>query len=89
MGHSQGDSLTNLMLITTFVQVQPEGHQEPRNKVGALSLAEYLAGFELGTFWYCQTCMQQAAVIINYWLKMFTLRNTAEKHLILCRTLGI
>ena len=50
LGHSQGDSLTNLMLITTFVQVRPEGHREPRNKVGALSLAEHLVGFELGTF---------------------------------------
>ena len=29
------------------------------------------------------------AVIINYWLKMFTLRNTAKMHVILGRTLGI
>ena len=38
------------MLITVFVQVQPEGHQEPHNKVGSLSPAERLVGFELGTF---------------------------------------
>ena len=25
LGHSEGDSLTNAMLITAFVQVQPEG----------------------------------------------------------------
>ena len=31
LGHSQGDSLTNPMLIITFVQVRPEGHREPRN----------------------------------------------------------
>ena len=37
---------------------------------------------------YCQNLMQQA-VIINYWSKMFTLRNTAKKHLILRRKLGI
>ena len=42
--HSQGDSLTNLMLITVFVHNQPEGHQEPHNKVGFLSPAEGLAG---------------------------------------------
>ena len=50
LGHSQGDSLANPMLITAFVQVQPEGHQEPRNKVGSLSPAECLVGFEQGTF---------------------------------------
>ena len=37
---------------------------------------------------YCQNLMQ-GAVIISYWLKMFTLRNTTKKHLILGRTLGI
>ena len=37
---------------------------------------------------YCQNLMQQA-VIINYWSKMFTLRNMAKKHLIQGRTLGI
>ena len=37
---------------------------------------------------YCQNLMQQV-VIINYWSKMFTLRNTAKKHLIQGRTLGI
>ena len=36
------DSLTNLMLITEFVQVRPEGHQEPHNEVGSLSLAKCL-----------------------------------------------
>ena len=37
LDHSQGDSLTNLMLITAFVHVQPKGHWEPHNKVGSLS----------------------------------------------------
>ena len=50
LGHSQGDSLTNLMLITAFVQVQPEGHREPCKEAGSLSPAERLAGFEPGTF---------------------------------------
>ena len=50
LGHSQGDSLTNLILITAFVHVRPEGHWEPGNKVGSLSSDKYLAGFELGTF---------------------------------------
>ena len=34
LGHSRGDSLTNPMLITAFVQFRPEGHREPRNEVG-------------------------------------------------------
>ena len=50
LGHSQGASLTNPMLITAFVQVRPEGHREPRNEVGSLSPAERLAGFEPGTY---------------------------------------
>ena len=50
LGHSQGDSLTNPMLITAFVHIRPEGHREPRNEVGSLSPAERLAGFEPGTF---------------------------------------
>ena len=50
LGHSQGDSLTNLMLITAFEQVRPEGHREPHNEVGSLSPAERPAGFEQGTF---------------------------------------
>ena len=31
----------------------------------------------------------QPVVIINYWLKMFTLRNTAKMHVVLGRMLGI
>ena len=44
LGHSQGDSLTNLMLIiTAFCLFRPEGHQEPPNEIESLSLAERLA----------------------------------------------
>ena len=50
LGHSQGGSLTNLMVNTAFVHVRPEGHREHRNEVGSLSPAERLAGFESGTF---------------------------------------
>ena len=49
LGHSQGDILNNAMLITAFIQVRPKGHWEPHNKVGFLSPAERLAGFEQGT----------------------------------------
>ena len=38
------------MLITAFVHVWPKGHQEPRNKIGSLSPAKGLVGFEPGTF---------------------------------------
>ena len=57
LSHSQGNSLTNLMLITVFVQVRPEGHWEPRNEVGSLSPAERLAGFEPGTFRFLFQCL--------------------------------
>ena len=50
LGHSQGDSLTNPMLIAAFYLIRLEGHREPRNEVGSLSPAERLAGFEPGTF---------------------------------------
>ena len=50
LGHSWGDSLPDLMLITALLLIQPEGHQEPRNEVGSLSSAKRLVGFELGTF---------------------------------------
>ena len=38
------------MLITCVLHIRPEGHREPRRKVGCLSLAERLGGFESGTF---------------------------------------
>ena len=33
-----------------ILHFRPEGHREPRNKVGSLSLAERLVGIEPGTF---------------------------------------
>ena len=57
LGHSQGDSLTNPMLIPAFVQGRPKGHWEPCSKVGSLSLAKHLAGFEPGTFWFWLQCL--------------------------------
>ena len=57
LGHSQGDSLINPMLITVFVQVQLKGHWEPCNKVGSLSPAECQAGFEQGTLWFWLQCL--------------------------------
>ena len=41
VGHSQGEGPTNRMLITAF-----EGHQEPCDEVGSISLVERLVGFE-------------------------------------------
>ena len=38
------------MLPTCILHIQPEGHQEPCNEVGTLSMAERLVGFEPGTF---------------------------------------
>ena len=50
LGHSQGDSLMNPMLIIAFYLCRPEGHREPRNEAGSLNPAKRLVGFELGTF---------------------------------------
>ena len=50
LGHFRRESLTNLMLITVFVQFRPEGHREPSNEVGSLNLVKRLVGFEPGTF---------------------------------------
>lgn len=48
LGHYGGDSLTHTRLITAyFIILQSKGHQEPRNKVDSLSLAELPVGFEL------------------------------------------
>ena len=58
LGHSQGDSFTNPMLITVFVHIRPEGSREPRNKVGSLSPAEHLAGFEPRTFQFLLQCLK-------------------------------
>ena len=57
LGHYRGDSLTHLMLITAVLHFQPKGHQEPRNKVGSLSPAEHLVGFEPGTFRFLLQCL--------------------------------
>ena len=46
LSHSQGDSLTNPMLIIAFVDVRTEGHREPHNEVGSLYPAEHLASFD-------------------------------------------
>ena len=43
------ESLTNPKLITVKL-FSAKGHQELFNKVGSLSLAKYLVGFELGSF---------------------------------------
>ena len=47
LNHSLGDSLTNLISITAFQQLQP-GHREFRNKVGSISPAVDLVGIEHG-----------------------------------------
>ena len=50
LGHSQGGSLTNSMLITAFVHVPSKDHRGSHNKVGSLSLAEHLADFDWEPF---------------------------------------
>ena len=57
LGHYQGGNLTDPMLITYVLHIQPEGHQEPCNEVGSLSSAERLVGFEPGTFWFWSQCL--------------------------------
>ena len=50
LGHSRENSLTNPMLITTFILFRPEGHLEFRNEAGFISPTEQLVGIEPGTF---------------------------------------
>ena len=45
-GHYRQGSLTQPMLITLFLHIWPKSHGQPRNKVGSLSLAKHLVGFE-------------------------------------------
>ena len=59
LGHSQGDSLTNLMLIAAYVRIRPEGHWEPHNEVWSLIPAKRLADFELGTFQFLFQCLNK------------------------------
>ena len=47
LDHSQGESLTNPILITAFELFRPEGHREPRNEVESVIPAKRLVGFEL------------------------------------------
>ena len=46
LAHSQGDSLTNRMFITTFELFQHKGHRELCDDVEFLSPAERQVGFE-------------------------------------------
>ena len=48
LGYWQWRSLTQLMLITTPFQVQPESHREPRNEVGSQNLTERISGIRSG-----------------------------------------
>ena len=50
LGHSQGDSLTDPVLITAFWLFRSEFHREPPNEVGLISPTKRLVGFERGTF---------------------------------------
>ena len=46
------------MLITAVLDFQPKGQREPHNKVGSLSPAKYLVGFEPGTFQFFLQCLK-------------------------------
>ena len=57
LGLYRGDSLTYLMLIIAFLEFWHEGHWEPCNEVGTLSLIKCLVGFLLRTFWFYLQCL--------------------------------
>ena len=74
---------SNPMLISMFSLFGPEGHWEPCNKVGSLSPAEHLVGFEPRTFYSNHNNLTQLATLprvyprvnpkLTYWLrKTFT-----------------
>ena len=61
------------MLITAFWRFWPEGHREPCNEIGSITLAEYLVRFEQGTlpirqFWRVDLELKSK---INQFLKLF------------------
>ena len=57
---------------------RPEGHQEPYNKVGYLSLAEHLLGFEPGTFrFWLQYLNPLGHSPLKYWFWILVLVNFA------------
>ena len=74
---------SNRMLTSMFSPFQPKGHCEPCNKVGPLSPAEHLVGFEPRTFNSNHNNLTQLATLprvyprvnpkLTYWLrKTFT-----------------
>ena len=73
LDHSQGNSFTNLMLITEFWLFLLEGHQEPRREVGSLSPAERLVGFELGTFRFNHNASTHFATLPWYITSCYTI----------------
>ena len=63
-GHFREDSLSQLMLIITFINFQTEGHQKVHNEVEFLSPAEQLVRFEPGTF--------QLFPVVKRWLNQLS-----------------
>ena len=48
LGHWQGSSLTQRMLMTALFQVRPEGYREHRNEVGSESPTKCISGIRAG-----------------------------------------
>ena len=40
-----------------LLHIRPKGHRKAHDKVGSLSLAKCLLGFEPGTFWFWSQCL--------------------------------
>ena len=69
MDNYQGGSLTHSthsMLITAFSNFWPKDHQGHRNKVGFISPANHLVGFELGTFHFWLKCLNPLGQYVYY-----------------------
>ena len=79
LGHYRGGSLTHPMLNTCVLHIQPEGYCEPRNKVGSLSPAEYLVGFEPRTFWFWSQCLNPLG---HYVVQLMLIPTNAQQYLL-------
>ena len=64
----------------------PKGHRQLRSEVGSLSLAKYLVGFELGTFWFL---LQRLNPFIALFLQSAALRETKSISNIVYVLLGV
>ena len=79
-----GDSLSHLILITTFLQFWPKAHVKTCNKVKSVSTAKCVVGFGPGNSWFWLQCLKPLGhspeVVLYILLNLsFKMQITAKK----------